>query len=210
MNIILLGAPGAGKGTQAENISQRLGIPIIGTGHIIREAIAKGTPAGRQAGSFSEEGALVPDPIVLEMVRDRLKDDDCINGFIFDGFPRTVIQAEALDKMGIPINVVLAIDVADDVIIQRLSGRRVCDGCGVSYHLDYNPSKSGAQCEHCGGTLVVRADDSPQTVAERLRVYHEQTELVYGYYEKQGKVKTVKGQEEVADTTALVFRALGV
>lgn len=210
MKLILLGAPGAGKGTQAELICERLSIPTISTGNMIREAMKNGTEMGAKAKAYVDAGNLVPDEVVIGIIQERLSEKDCENGFILDGFPRTIPQAEALDKMGIDIDTVLSIEVADEKIVKRMSGRRVCESCGASYHTEYKrPLKEGV-CNACGGNLVRRKDDAPETVLDRLRVYHEQTEPLKGYYEKTGKLKTVEGQEELSDTTALVFQALGI
>lgn len=210
MKLILLGAPGAGKGTQAELICERLSIPTISTGNMIREAMKNGTEMGAKAKVYVDAGNLVPDEVVIGIIKERLSEKDCENGFILDGFPRTIPQAEALDKMGIDIDTVLSIEVADEKIVKRMSGRRVCESCGASYHTEYKkPLKEGV-CNACGGNLVRRKDDAPETVLDRLRVYHEQTEPLKGYYEKTGKLKTVEGQEELSDTTALVFQALGI
>ena len=208
MKLILLGAPGAGKGTQAEVICDKLGIPAVSTGNIIREALRNETELGLKAKSYMDSGALVPDEVVIEIIRERLAKDDCSNGFILDGFPRTVPQAEALDRMGIIIDRVIDIEVPDEKIEARMSGRRVCGDCGASYHLLYKPSKDGETCDLCGGKLVQRKDDAPETVRERLRVYHELTEPLKDYYEKAGKLKVVIGQEEVADTTRETLKAL--
>lgn len=208
MNLILLGAPGAGKGTQAEVICEKLSIPAISTGNIIRAALKDGTEMGKKAKSYIDAGALVPDEVVIGIIKDRLSEDDCKNGFILDGFPRTIPQAEALDEMGIKIDKVIEIHVADERIVKRMSGRRVCKACGASYHLEYKKPEKDGICNICGGELTIRADDSPETVLERLKVYHEQTEPLKGYYEKQGKLAVVEGQEEVADTTALTLKAL--
>ncbi|MGI5959846.1 MAG: adenylate kinase [Massiliimalia sp.] len=208
MNLILLGAPGAGKGTQAEVICDHLKIPAISTGNIIREALKNGTELGLKAKSFMDSGALVPDEVVIDIIKERLAKDDCQNGFILDGFPRTVPQAEALDKMGIQIDKVIDIEVADEKIMQRLSGRRVCQDCGASYHVDYKPSKTEGVCDKCGGKTVQRKDDHPDTIKDRLHVYHEQTEPLKEYYAKTGKLTVVEGQEEVADTSALTLKAL--
>ena len=208
MNIILLGAPGAGKGTQAEVISNHLSIPTISTGNIIREALRSGTEMGLKAKSFMDAGKLVPDEVVIGIIKDRLKEDDCKNGFILDGFPRTVPQAEALDEMGIEIDRVIDIEVPDEKIAARMSGRRVCQGCGASYHLLYKKPEKEGVCNSCGGELVQRKDDHPDTVLERLAVYHTQTEPLKEFYEKKGKLKIVEGQEEIADTTALTLKAL--
>ena len=201
MNLILLGAPGAGKGTQAENICERLSIPAISTGNIIREALKSGTEMGKQAKSYVDSGKLVPDEVVIGIIQERLAHGDCRNGFVLDGFPRTIPQAEALDRMGIRIDKVVDLEVDDDVIVSRMSGRRVCESCGATYHLKYKlPAKEGV-CDKCGGTLVQRRDDLPDTVKERLKVYHEQTEPLKSYYAKQGKLFIVEGEEDVAGTT---------
>lgn len=208
MNLILLGAPGAGKGTQAEVIAEHLNIPTISTGNIIREALKSGTEMGRKAKEYMDSGRLVPDDVVIGIIQDRLAEPDCANGFILDGFPRTIPQAEALDRMGIEIDRVIDIEVADETIARRVSGRRVCPACGASYHVDYKkPAKEGV-CDRCGDTLVQRKDDHPDTVQERLNVYHEQTEPLKHYYEACGKLVVVEGQEEVADTTRLTLAAV--
>ena len=208
MKIIFLGAPGAGKGTQAEIVSEKLAIPTVSTGNIIRAALKNGTPMGLQAKAYIEAGKLVPDDVVIGIIKDRLAEDDCQNGFILDGFPRTIPQAEALDEMGIVIDRVIDIEVADEKIAKRMSGRRVCKACGNSYHLEYKKPAVDGVCDACGGELVQRKDDAPETVLERLKVYHEETEPLKNYYEKQGKLFIVEGQEEVADTTALTLKAL--
>ena len=208
MNLILLGAPGAGKGTQAEVICDKLGIPAISTGNIIREALKNGTELGLKAKSYMDEGKLVPDEVVIEIIKERLSKDDCQNGFILDGFPRTVPQAEALDAMGVNIDRVVDIEVSDEAIKRRLSGRRVCESCGASYHIDYKQSKVDGVCDKCGGNTVQRKDDHPDTVSERLSVYHEQTEPPKDYYAKTGKLKIVEGQEEVSETSRLTLKAL--
>ena len=205
MNIILLGAPGAGKGTQAEVISNRLSIPTISTGNIIREALRSGTEMGLKAKSYMDAGELVPDEVVIGIIKDRLADDDCKNGFILDGFPRTIPQAEALDAMGINIDKVIDIEVPDENIVKRMSGRRVCADCGASYHLDYKKPKKDGVCDNCSGTLVQRKDDHPDTVLARLNVYHNETEPLKDYYSKQNKLAVVQGQEEIKDTTALIL-----
>ena len=208
MNLILLGAPGAGKGTQAEVICSKLSIPAISTGNIIREALSKGTEMGIKAKSYIDAGRLVPDDVVIGIIKERLAKDDCKNGFILDGFPRTIPQAEALDAMGVVIDRVIDIEVSDEAIVNRLSGRRVCSSCGASYHLEYKkPAKEGV-CDSCGGELIQRKDDHPDTVLDRLRVYHEQTEPLKDYYSKAGLLRVVEGQEEVAQTTALTLKAL--
>ena len=208
MNLILLGAPGAGKGTQAEVICNAKGIPAISTGNILREAVKSGTPCGLEAKTYMEAGALVPDEVVIGILKDRIAQDDCKNGFILDGFPRTVPQAEALDKMGINIDKVVEIYVADETIAQRLSGRRVCEGCGNSYHVDFKPTKVEGVCDACGARVVIRKDDEPATVLDRLKVYHEKTAPLKDFYSAQGKLVTVIGQEEVSDTSRLTLEAV--
>lgn len=208
MNIIFLGAPGAGKGTQAERVSAKYAIPSVSTGNIIREALRNGTPTGLQAKAYIDAGKLVPDEVVIGIIKERLAKDDCVGGFILDGFPRTIPQAEALDKMGIVIDKVIDIEVPDEKIVKRMSGRRVCKKCGASYHTEYlRPAREGV-CDNCGSELTIRADDAPETVLERLRVYHAETEPLKDYYQKTGKLVIVEGQEEVEDTVALVMKAL--
>ena len=208
MNIIFLGAPGAGKGTQAEIVSKKLSIPTVSTGNIIRAALKDETEMGLKAKEYIEAGKLVPDDVVIGIIKDRLSESDCAKGFILDGFPRTIPQAKALDDMGIVIDKVIDIEVADENIAKRMSGRRVCKSCGSSYHTEYKkPAKEGV-CNACGGELVRRKDDAPETVLERLKVYHEETEPLKDYYAKTGKLRIVEGQENVADTTALTFKAL--
>ncbi|MBQ2237714.1 MAG: adenylate kinase [Clostridia bacterium] len=208
MKLILLGAPGAGKGTQAEIISEKYNIPTISTGNIIRAALKNGTEMGLKAKSYIDAGNLVPDDVVIGIIKERLGEKDCKNGYILDGFPRTIPQAQALDDMGFDINCALSIEVADSEIVKRMSGRRVCEKCGASYHTEYKkPAKEGI-CNLCEGKLVIRKDDEPQTVMNRLNVYHEQTEPLKEYYAAQGKLLTVEGQDKVEDTTALVLRAL--
>ncbi len=208
MNLILIGAPGAGKGTQAEIICDRLGIPAVSTGNIIRAAVKDGTAMGEKAKSYLESGALVPDDVIIGIIKERLVQPDCQHGFILDGVPRTVAQAEALEEMGIQIDKVVDIEVSDECIIGRLSGRRVCASCGASYHTHHKPSLKPGVCDRCGGALIVRKDDEPSTVLERLKVYHEQTEPLIEFYEKRGKLVVVEGQEEIADTSALLLKAL--
>ena len=209
IKLILLGAPGAGKGTQAEIISKKLSIPAISTGNMIREAIAAGTEMGKNAKEFIDSGALVPDEVVIGIIKDRLAADDCENGFILDGFPRTVPQAQALDAMGVEITDVLSIEVADEKIIERMGGRRVCKKCGASYHIVFNPSENGEFCS-CGEELTIRSDDAPEVVAKRLETYHTMTEPLKDFYEKKGILKLVYGQEKLEDTTALTMAALGI
>ena len=208
MKLILLGAPGAGKGTQAEVICEKFNIPAISTGNILREAIKNGTEMGLKAKAYIDNGELVPDEVVIGIIKDRLAMDDCANGFILDGFPRTIPQAEALDKMGIGIDCALSIEVPDEKIMQRLSGRRVCGECGASYHIDYKKPTVDGVCDACNGALVQRKDDKPETIAERLKVYHDQTEPLKDYYKNAGKLRIVEGQEKVEDTSKLVLSAL--
>lgn len=208
INLILLGAPGAGKGTQAEIISKKYSIPAISTGNMIREAIANGTEMGKSAKSYTDSGALVPDEVVIGIIKDRLALDDCKNGFILDGFPRTVPQAEALDTMGVEITDVISIEVSDEDIVARMSGRRVCAKCGASYHTVFNPSSKGELCENCGEELSIRADDAPEVVLKRLANYHKSTEPLKDYYSKKGNLKIVVGQEKLEDTSALTQKAL--
>ena len=208
MKLILLGAPGAGKGTQAEKICNKFSIPTISTGNIIREAIKSGTEMGKKAKAFVDEGKLVPDEVVIGIIKDRLAENDCKKGFILDGFPRTIPQAEALDRMGVEIDRVISIEVPDDKIIARMSGRRVCAKCGASYHIEYKQPQQKGICDACGDALVQRKDDAPETVLDRLKVYHEQTEPLKDYYAKAGKLSIVEGQEKVEDTTKLTFAAL--
>lgn len=207
MNLIIMGAPGAGKGTQAEIIAARENIPAISTGQILRDAMAAGTELGKTAKGYVENGDLVPDEIVIGIVRDYLKSEACVNGFILDGFPRSIAQAEALEKMGVEIDAVLSIDVSDERIVARMSGRRVCK-CGASYHIDYKPSKVEGICDKCSSELYIRADDKAETVLTRLHNYHAQTEPLLAFYNERGKLVRVEGQEEVEDTTRLVREAL--
>lgn len=208
MNLILLGAPGAGKGTQAEMICDTMGIPAISTGNILREAVKNGTEMGVKAKSFIEQGSLVPDSVIIGIIKERLAQDDCQKGFILDGVPRTVAQAEALEEMGVVIDKVVDIEVADETIMARLSGRRVCSACGASYHVEFKPSNQPDLCDRCGGALIVRKDDEPATILDRLNVYHEQTEPLIDFYRQRGKLVVVEGQEQVADTSKLLLEKL--
>lgn len=208
MNIILLGAPGAGKGTQAAVICEKLNIPTISTGNIIREALKNGTEMGLKAKSFMDAGKLVPDEVVIGIVKERLQNDDCQNGFILDGFPRTIPQAEALDNMGVVIDKVIDIEVPDEVIANRMSGRRVCEKCGRPYHIESLKPKVEGVCDDCTGTLVQRKDDHIDTVKDRLSVYHTETEPLKDYYGKQGKLAIVDGQNTVENISALVLAQL--
>lgn len=208
MMLILLGAPGAGKGTQAELICQRLHIPAISTGNILREALKSGTELGRKAKTFMDAGNLVPDDVVIDMLKERIAEPDCKDGFILDGFPRTIPQAEALDAMGVAIDRVIDIEVPDEKIVTRMSGRRVCEKCGASYHLVYNPPKVEGVCDKCAGALVQRKDDNAETVRDRLTVYHNQTEPLKSYYGAQGKLFEVNGDRDVEVVSAEILKEL--
>ena len=208
MKLIFLGAPSAGKGTQAEIIASKLNIPTISTGNIIREALANGTEMGLKAKSFIEAGKLVPDDVVIGIIKDRLAADDCKDGFILDGFPRTIPQAEALDNMGIIIDKVVDIDVPDENIVNRMSGRRVCKACGSSYHIENKKPKVEGVCDACGGELQIRKDDAPETVLDRLNVYHEQTEPLKDFYAKCGKLRSVEGTAPITEITAAILKVL--
>ena len=208
MKLILLGAPGAGKGTQAEIISEKYNIPTNSTGIIFRAAFKNGTEMGVKAKSYIDAGNLVPDDVVIGIIKERLAENDCQNGYILDGFPRTIPQAQALDDLGFDIDVALSIEVADSEIVKRMSGRRVCEKCGASYHTEFKKPQKEGVCNFCEGKLVIRKDDEPETVLNRLNVYHEQTEPLKEYYANCGKLITVEGQDEVADTTKLVLAAL--
>ena len=208
MKLILLGAPGAGKGTQAEIISEKYNIPTISTGNIIRAALKNGTEMGLKAKSYIDAGELVPDNVVIGIIKERLSEADCKEGYILDGFPRTIPQAVALDDMGFVIDAALSIEVADEEIVKRMSGRRVCEKCGASYHTEYKKPEVEGVCNLCGGNLVIRKDDEPETVKNRLNVYHEQTEPLKDFYKGCGKLIIVEGQDKVEDTTRLVLEAL--
>ena len=210
MKIIFLGAPGAGKGTQAEIVSDRFGIPTISTGAIIRQAVKEGTPTGIAAKTYIDNGALVPDDVVVSIIRERLAAPDCNNGFILDGFPRTVPQAEALERMGIRPDAVISLEVDDEVIVGRMSGRRVCGDCGATYHVVSLPPKCEGVCDKCGASLTVRRDDKPEVVLDRLRVYHETTEPLKDFYASLGLLVSVAGADDVGETTVRTLRALGV
>ena len=210
MNIIFLGAPGAGKGTQAEITAATLGIPTISTGAMIRAALKAGTEMGKKAKQFIEQGALVPDDVVIGIIKERLAESDCKDGFILDGFPRTVPQAEALDAMGVTLDAVVSIEVGDDEIVDRMSGRRVCATCGATYHIKHNPTKDGVHCDKCATELTVRADDTPEVVKSRLEIYHTTTEPLKAYYLSKGNLKTVDGIGTVEEISKRTLQALGV
>ena len=210
MNLILLGAPGAGKGTQGELISEKLGIPTISTGNMLREAMANGTELGKRIKKYMDEGSLVPDELILSIVAERVTEPDCKNGFILDGVPRTLVQAEVLDAKGVRIDHVVSLEVDDQEIAGRMSGRRVCKACGASYHIVNNPTKTEGVCDHCGGEVTTRKDDEPATVLHRLEVYHASTEVLKSYYEKQGKLRTVHGNQPIEDAHRDILKAIGV
>ncbi len=208
MKIIMLGAPGAGKGTQAKQIAAKYQIPHISTGDIFRANIKNGTELGKKAKTFMDQGLLVPDELVVDLVVDRVSQDDCANGYVLDGFPRTIPQAESLDAAlaakGDAVDVAIDVDVPDENIVSRMSGRRACVGCGATYHIQYNPTKKADVCDVCGEKLILRDDDKPETVQKRLSVYHEQTQPLIAYYSKAGKLKTVDGTVDMEE----VFRAI--
>ena len=209
MKMILLGAPGAGKGTQAERLCKVLDIPTVSTGNILRAAVKNGTPTGLKAKAFMDAGKLVPDEVIIGIITERLAEDDCKNGYILDGVPRTIAQAEAMEKAGINFDAVVSIEVADQVIMERMSGRRVCESCGASYHLVAVPPKVAGVCDSCGGKLVQRKDDAPETVKDRLAVYHKETEPLKDFYAQRGLLKSVENQPSVEATTAAILKALG-
>ncbi len=210
MNIILFGPPGAGKGTQADIISGEMNIPTLSTGAMLREAMRAGTPMGLAAKSAIDAGQLVSDEVVIGIVKDRIAQDDCKGGFILDGFPRTIPQADALEAMGTKIDVVLNVDVPDEAIVERMSGRRLCSACGVSYHVKFNPSQDGVTCDKCGAELVLRKDDKPEIVQNRLSVYHAETEPLIGYYVQKELLVTVDGQKTPSEVTADIKKVLGI
>ena len=210
MNLILLGAPGAGKGTQAEMLIQQLGIPSISTGNMLREAMQNGTDLGKQVKTYMDGGLLVPDELILGIVAERVAQSDCKNGFILDGVPRTLAQAEALDAKGVVIDHVVSIELDDAVIEGRMTGRRVCTKCGASYHIVANPPKQDGICDHCGSEVTTRKDDAPETVRKRLEVYHASTEILKDYYAKQNKLRLIEGNQSIEDANQDILKALGV
>lgn len=210
MKLILLGAPGAGKGTQAEILSSKLGIPTISTGNILRAAIKDQTPIGMEAKSYMDAGKLVPDAVIIGIVAQRLEQPDCRNGFILDGVPRTIGQAEALDAAGITFDHVLSIEISDEEIEERMAGRWVCQSCGAPYHLKAKPPKQEGVCDSCGGPLIQRDDDKLETVKKRLEVYHAETEPLKGYYEEKGILSPVANQDTIEGTTKVIMEALGI
>ena len=208
MKLILLGAPGAGKGTQAEVLCQKLGIPTISTGNILRAASQEGTPVGLQAKSFRDAGKLVPDEVIIQIVAQRIAQSDCAEGFILDGVPRTIAQAEALDAAGVRFDRVLSLEITDQEIEERMSGRRVCSKCGASFHIHARPTKVEGVCDNCGGPVVQRDDDKPETVRHRLEVYHQQTEPLKGYYQAKGLLTLVENRPTIEATTQAIMEAL--
>ena len=209
MNLILLGAPGAGKGTQAELLIEKLGIPGISTGNMLREAIANGTELGKKVKSYMDGGLLVPDELIMGIVAERTAQPDCANGFILDGVPRTLAQAEALDAAGVVIDHVVSIEIDDSVIEGRMTGRRVCGKCGASYYVVANPPKTEGVCDSCGSELIIRKDDAPETVRKRLDVYHAQTEVLMDYYGKQGKIRHIEGNQSIEGANEDILVAIG-
>ena len=209
MNLILLGAPGAGKGTQAELLVKALSIPAISTGNMLRDAMKHHTPLGEQVRQIMDSGMLVPDDVVMDLVSGRVAREDCKNGFILDGVPRTLSQAVAIDAAGIPVDYVISIEIDDSVIEGRMTGRRVCPSCGSSYHVANNPPKTEGVCDNCGESLVIRKDDAPETVRERLEVYHSRTEVLKDYYRKQGKLRLVEGNQPIENANAAILAAIG-
>ena len=209
MNLILLGAPGAGKGTQAELLRKALSIPAISTGNMLREAMKLGTPLGEQIRQIMDSGMLVDDATVMDLVSARIAKEDCVNGFILDGVPRTLSQAKAIDAAGIPIDYVISIEIDDSVIEARMTGRRVCPGCGSSYHVVNNRPQVQGICDYCGTELVIRKDDDPETVRDRLQLYHSRTEVLKAYYAEQGKLHLINGDQAMQDTHRDILKAIG-
>ena len=209
MNLILLGAPGAGKGTQAELLVRALSIPAISTGNMLREAVSNNTPLGEQVRHIMDSGMLVPDDVVMDLVSSRIAREDCKNGFILDGVPRTLSQAEAIDAAGITIDYVISIEIDDSVIESRMTGRRVCPKCGASYHIVNNRPNVDGICNNCSSELTIRKDDAPETVRDRLELYHSRTEVLKAYYAKQGKLRLISGDQPIADTCREILRTIG-
>ena len=209
MKLILLGPPGAGKGTQAEILSRDLKIPTISTGNILRAAVKAGTPIGLEAKSYMDAGKLVPDEVIIGIVQERLAQPDCAGGFILDGVPRTIAQAQALEERGITFDHVLSLEISDEAIVKRMSGRRVCASCGAPYHVETMPPKVAGVCDQCGGELLERADDRPETVLARLKVYHDETEPLKQFYQERGKLDLVPGDlGTIEETTKAIKRVL--
>ena len=210
MKLILLGAPGAGKGTQAEILSRMCNVPTISTGSILRAAMKNGTPVGLKAKEYVESGKLVPDDVIIGIVRERVAENDCNNGYILDGMPRTIPQAQALEDAGIDFDAALSIEISDETIVERMAGRRVCKDCGATYHVVNIPPKVEGKCDNCGGELIIRKDDAPETVKDRLSVYHRETEPLKDYYASRGLLKSIDNQVSVEETTKVVIKALGL
>ncbi len=210
MKIVMLGAPGAGKGTQAEILAKKLCIPTISTGNILRSAVQAGTEVGRKAKSYMDAGALVPDEVIIGILAEALQDPSCAGGYILDGVPRTIPQAEAMEKQGLEVDAALDLEVADEVIVSRMAGRRVCPACGATYHIVNKPPAKEGVCDVCGASLVIRADDAPETVLDRLRTYHEQTEPLLAFYQSRGKLRTVENRPTIEENTAAILKALGL
>ena len=210
MRLILLGAPGAGKGTQAEILSSELNIPTISTGNILRAAMNEGTPTGLKAKGYIEAGKLVPDDVIIGIIRERLAQDDCKNGYILDGVPRTIPQAEAMEKLGVTIDRALSIEIDDETIVKRMSGRRTCKNCSRTYHVVSNPPKVEGVCDFCGGELQIRKDDVPETVRVRLETYHRETEPLKAFYRERGKLATAENQPTIEETTAEIRKVLEI
>lgn len=208
MKLVFFGPPGAGKGTQAAKLSESLGIPAISTGHIIRQAMAEGTPVGKIAEDYMSRGALLPDDVVAALVAERLQADDCKKGYILDGFPRTLVQAEIMDKTGIVVDRVIDIEVPDEAIVKRMAGRRVCAKCGAAFHVEFNPPKQEGICDTCGEALSIREDDVPEVVLNRLNIYHEQTEPLKSYYNKQNKLFEIPGEGSVEEIFSRIQKAV--
>jgi len=208
MKLVLLGAPGAGKGTQAKVISDAMSIPTISTGNILREAVSAGTVMGQLAKEHIERGQLVPDDVVIGIIKERLKESDCAAGFIFDGFPRTIPQAEALFKLGINLDKVISLEVEDEKIVRRMSGRRICPSCGNSYHIEYNRPSVEGKCDNCGDKLIIRTDDTPETVLQRLEIYHKQTEPLKSFYKDKGILVMIDGSKNVTEISELILSVL--
>jgi adenylate kinase len=210
MRLILLGAPGAGKGTQAEILSRELKIPTISTGNILRAAMREGTPVGIQARSYVDAGKLVPDEVIIRIVQERLSKPDCENGFILDGFPRTIPQAEAMEQLGIDVDCALSIEIEDETIVRRMGGRRTCKNCSQTFHIVSNPPKQEGICDFCGGELIIRKDDAPETVRARLEIYHDETEPLKAFYNSRSKLISVDNQPTIEATTAEIWKVLEI
>ncbi|MDR1064910.1 MAG: adenylate kinase [Oscillospiraceae bacterium] len=210
MKLVLLGAPGAGKGTQAQILSEKLGVPMISTGNILRAAVKNETPVGLRAKAYMDSGELVPDEVIIGIMRERMAEPDCAGGYILDGMPRTITQAKALDTGGVEVETALTIEISDEEIIARMSGRRVCPDCGETYHTVYEPPDKEGVCDKCGRALTIRRDDEPETVKNRLKVYHAETEPLKDFYAARGKLLTVENRDGIAETTKIIFEALGI